>query len=243
MEPKKIVDSIERSGKLPSGTEERFLGYGVMGLPFKSGHVLAMRRFPVNSIGGAYTSVWHRNPEGEWTFIQDVKPERACSRYFGSAVERSLQKEIRVHWTGPYDFTVAVEEVYPVRWQVSLEQTTKTEIMNSIGSHIPESLWRNESILQLVGKIGSNFLDGGQLRLTGRVPNGQKFLANPRYVWMISSSTAKVAGEDLGEIGPLPEQVRLGDLWIPQSGRFFIGSAFLEAFDSARHVSHTSKAA
>ena len=44
---------------LPSGGEERFAGYGVMGLPFASGHVLAMRRFPASSIGPGYSSVWH----------------------------------------------------------------------------------------------------------------------------------------------------------------------------------------
>ena len=44
------------------GQEERFSGYGVMGLPFRSGHVLALRRFPVTSVGPGYTSVWWRDP-------------------------------------------------------------------------------------------------------------------------------------------------------------------------------------
>jgi hypothetical protein len=53
---------------LPAGGGERFAGYGVMGLPFRSGHVLAMRRFPASSIGPACTSVWHRSPDGRWVF-------------------------------------------------------------------------------------------------------------------------------------------------------------------------------
>jgi hypothetical protein len=32
---------IERHAGLPTGAGERFTGYGVMGLPFASGHVLA----------------------------------------------------------------------------------------------------------------------------------------------------------------------------------------------------------
>ena len=89
-EPRKIVEAIENSSRLPEGHEERFTGYGVMGVPFKLGHVLCLRRFPVTSIGQGYTSVWHRDPGGCWTFIQDVSPRNGCSRYFGSAVDRSL---------------------------------------------------------------------------------------------------------------------------------------------------------
>ena len=68
---------------MPEGEGERFFGYAVIGLPFDSGHVLSLRRFPASSIGPGYTSVWHRDPEGRWTFYQDALPELACSRYFG----------------------------------------------------------------------------------------------------------------------------------------------------------------
>jgi hypothetical protein len=39
---------------------ERFAGYGVMGLPFRSGHYLALRHFPASSIGPGFRAVWHR---------------------------------------------------------------------------------------------------------------------------------------------------------------------------------------
>ena len=241
MEPKEIVQRIESSGSLPAGKDDRFVGYGVMGVTFTSGHALAMRRFPVNSLGSPYTSVWHLNPHGEWTFIQDVPPHRGCSRYFGSAVSKSIQQEIEIVWTGPRDFVLSVEGDYPVYWQVSLDQTLATEIMNNLGSHLPDSVWHNEAVLGWIGKAGSKILGAGQLKLTGRVPNGQKFIANPKYVWMIAASSATVCGENLGQVGPLSQQAKLGDVWIPQQGRFFIGSAYLEAFDPARHLSVLSK--
>ena len=34
--PKSLAESTEFSAKLPPGNEERFSGYGVMGLPFAS---------------------------------------------------------------------------------------------------------------------------------------------------------------------------------------------------------------
>jgi hypothetical protein len=90
-EPADIAADIERRSELPPGSEERFFGYGVMGLPFRSGHVLALRRFPASSIGPGYRSVWHRDPHGRWTFYQDQPGELACTRYFGSASMRCVR--------------------------------------------------------------------------------------------------------------------------------------------------------
>jgi len=63
------------------GTDERFTGYGVMGLPFRSGHYLAMRHIPASSIGPEYRTVWHYAPGGTWTFITDRRSEHTCARY------------------------------------------------------------------------------------------------------------------------------------------------------------------
>jgi hypothetical protein len=51
-ETKQVVETIDKSGELPEGVEERFTGDGVMGVPFSSGHVLCQRRFPINSRSG-----------------------------------------------------------------------------------------------------------------------------------------------------------------------------------------------
>jgi len=94
-EPKELVDRLEQGAELPSGNEERFAGYGVMGVPFTSGDLLAMRRFPASSLGQGYTSVWHRDPQGRWTFYSDVPPQLACSRYFGSAISEAVMRRSR----------------------------------------------------------------------------------------------------------------------------------------------------
>jgi len=46
MEPRAIIRDIEDAKNLPLGNGDRFAGYAVIGLTFRSGHVLAMRRFP-----------------------------------------------------------------------------------------------------------------------------------------------------------------------------------------------------
>jgi hypothetical protein len=86
-EPGEYAGEIERAAVLPTGGGDRFSGYGVMGLPFASGHILGLRRFPASSIGPGYRSVWHRDPGGRWTFYQDQPAELACTRYFSAAVE------------------------------------------------------------------------------------------------------------------------------------------------------------
>src|SRR3712207_6921241 len=90
-EPARLIRHLETAAALPAGTEERFAGYGIMGLPFASGHVLALRRFPASSIGPGYASVWHRDPAGAWTFYADVDPHLSCSRFFGNADRKSTR--------------------------------------------------------------------------------------------------------------------------------------------------------
>lgn len=234
-----MVEALERGAEPPPGTGERFNGYGVAGVPFRSGHVLALRRWPASSLGRSYTSLWHRDPEGRWVFIQDAPPQLACPRYFGSAVSQALVREIIIGWEGPGDFLVTVPGDYEINWHVSLGETFSTRMLNVLGGLIPNVLWRQESFLRLLGRLGG-FTGAGKMSLTGRLPNGQRFISNPRYIWVVTATRAVVHGEVLGEMGPLPEQARLGDLWLPQQGRFFIGRAFLERFDPDRHLAMCS---
>jgi hypothetical protein len=156
-------------------------------------------------------------------------------------VAESLSGEIKIDWTGARDFSVTVERDYSLNWQVSLGQTMATQMANAMGQVIPGALWRNRTVLNLVGAVGGLFLGAGHLSLTGRVPNGQRFVSNPRKIWAISSSKAIWCGQDLGDVGALQVQARIGDLWLPQQGRFFVGSAFLENFDPSRHLQATCR--
>jgi hypothetical protein len=80
------------------GRGERFFGYGVMGLPFASGHVLALRRFTASSIGPGYTAIWLRSPQGAWSMWIDTEPMKACPRCFGSELERVVEAPIALSW-------------------------------------------------------------------------------------------------------------------------------------------------
>jgi hypothetical protein len=240
MEPRDYAEQVERARELPPGSEERFNGYGVMGEPFASGHVLAMRRFTTSSVGSGYTSVWHRDPTGGWTFYANTDPLHACTRYFGSDVQRAVECPIEVSWPKPRVLHINVEAA-ELMWDVELAPTFATRTLNAMARLMPDRLWKDRRVLSLMAAIAGPALGAGRLGVHGRVPNGQQFVANPMVLWAITGGAARIGGTDLGPPGPLPRQTRLGDFWIPQRGLFAVGRAFFEPFDPARHVAVASR--
>jgi hypothetical protein len=234
-EPRDVIAEIERSPALPPGTEERFAGYGVMGVPFSSGHFLALRRFPATSLGPGYAAVWWRDPAGRWTIFSDVSPTQSCARYFGCALERAERRDVDLVWTGPRSLSVTIPD--RLQWDVELGSTPQTRMMSALGGAMPGWIWRNPMALSVTGRLAGPLLATGKIRLRGRVPNGQWFRANPRLTWVVTASRASIGGEDAGPTGPLERQARLGDVWLPQRGVFFAGEAYFEPFDAARHWS------
>jgi hypothetical protein len=238
--PRFLASLMDAEVQLPTGKEERFNGYGVMGLTFDTGHVLALRRLGSSSVGHGYTSVWHRTPGGTWTFYTNVTPGQGCARYFGSAVDDVRVSEIEIEWVGPQSLSVTVPEA-DLEWSMQLADTRATRALNTAGDLLPHRLWRNRAALSLMGRIASWALDAGTVELKGCVPNGQYFMANPRILWSIESSSAVLGGQPLGCPAPLEEQARLGDFWIPNRGVFAFGQAYFEPFNDTKHSSATSR--
>ena len=230
------IADVERSKPLPPGEDERFSGYGVMGLPFSSGHVLALRRFPVTSVGPGYTAVWLRRPSGSWVIYTDVAAEISCPRYFGSALESTSVHPIALEWTGGNTFTVTIGDGIGLVWEVELGATLVTRMMSNVAGAVPDAMWHRKKFLKVMGAAAGPALGVGHLGLTGVVPNRQSFRASPKKVWSIAGSRATLAGQDLGTLEPLRVQSRLGDFWIPQRGIFMIGSSAFDRYDPSRHL-------
>jgi len=241
MEPREVIQHIEATASLPSGSGERFAGYAVIGLPFRSGHVLALRRFPASSLGSGYTSVWHRDPVGKWTFYSTTAPEQSCSRYFGSQVEENVHAQIRIEWGGPDKFRVIADGSRSLNWEVTLTHTVASRLTNAAARLLPDSWWQNPFMLRVMGFTARFALGTGKMNLAGRTPNGQEFIANPQQVWLVKSSRAVVNGVEVGPTGPLPEQARLNEFLIPQRGIFAVARSFLQTTDRVIHVSRARR--
>lgn len=236
MNPRAVSEEMERDPLLPRGSEERFAGYGVMGLPFASGHLLAFRRVTSSSIGPPYTTVWHRDPSGHWTFFTDAEPDLSCPRFFGGALDEVVPGEIELSWDGPYELSLRIPETR-LQWGVRLSSDLWTRGMSAAGRMVPAVLWRNERFLSALGPTGGRLLGLGDLALTGSSPNHQRFWAAPRFLWRVEATAAILDGQDLGEMAPLGEQARLGDFWIPNDGIFAVGETRFEGFDPRVHSS------
>jgi hypothetical protein len=219
---------------LPSGDEERVVGFGVMGLPFANGHYLAFRDFPATSFSPAYLSVWHRTPDGVWSFYATTPGPQSCSRYFSSATAIDpVVCAIESTWLTPWSLLISIEGL--LDWRVDIAKTMATRVMSVIGSRVPTAAWTSRRTLKLMSHIVGPLLGVGRLRLTGNLPNGQEFCIAPKRVWAVADSSATLRGEDLGPVGPHPVQGNLADFQLPQRGICVVAQGRFEPFDIARH--------
>ncbi|MEO8262341.1 MAG: hypothetical protein ABI566_07200 [Pseudolysinimonas sp.] len=221
--PRKAVTDAEAHPRLARGDDERFTGYGVMGVPFSSGHYLVLRDMLATSLGTAYRAIWHRDPAHRWTIYTTADPNVSCPRYFGSATAVEQVDAITVSWRD--EWTVDVIMGARLSWQLKLAATPATRAMTSMASAMPERAWDSAAVLGPMGPMAGGFLRSGRVRLRGHTPNGQGFKAAPLQVWRVVGGDATLDGTDLGALGPLVEQTRLGDFWMPQRGLFFVGQA------------------
>jgi len=221
-QPRDLAELSEIDPALPDGAGEWWSGYGVLGLPFSSGHVLALRRFPASSLGRGYTGVWHRDPLGHWTFWSNQPPELSCARYFAGPGARVMVSPIRIRWTGPQSFHVRVGE-HAIEWSVDLLVTPMALLFNALAGLLPDAIRGHPSLLDAMGRIAGPLLRAGRIRLTGISPTGRRFRASAERAWIVERSSAMVAGHPIGDIGPLPVQAALGDFLIPQRGIFVVG--------------------
>jgi hypothetical protein len=228
-----LATDLDRLPTFPDDGDERVAGYTLMGLPFTSGHYLGLRDFPASSFGPGYRSVWHRDPAERWTFYATADPEQSCARYFGAALWDTVRTPIEVAWTGAEEFAVTVPGV--LEWQVRLARTGATRLLTRVGGLLPDPVWSSRAVLALMGPVAGGLLGAGRIALRGTTANGQHYRANPRRVWAVAGSSARLDGTDLGPPGPLPVQDRLGDFWLPQRGVFAVGGAAFEAYDPTRH--------
>jgi hypothetical protein len=224
--PAVFAQEAETNPKLPPGSDECVSGYGVMGLTFRSGHVLGLRRWTASSVGGGFTSIWHRDPQGQWTFHESAPSDVACTRYFGADVQRARLVPIDLRWQSPTTLVVRTEDA-AIDWRIEIGSSFVTRSMSVIGSSLPLAAWRSAPVLKAMGHLAGWALGVGTVQLTGLTSNGQDFDANPMRIWYVTDSRATVDGEDLGPPGPLAEQAHLADFYLPQRGIFSMGRVFV----------------
>jgi hypothetical protein len=193
-------------------------GYGLMGLMFQSGDVLAFRGFTASSIGPPYLSIWHRHPDGRWEIHTNVEPARACPRYFGPALHSYRVDEIDITWNGAAELSITAVRAR-LHLALRLQGTPLTRVLGAASRAAPDSLIEQARF----GAIAGNILGAGRMTLAGTAPAGQRFVIRPHALWRVSAAAAVIDGRDKGAVAVPFDQASLGGFLIPRRGLFATG--------------------
>jgi hypothetical protein len=218
-EPADLAAALERGGQVQDGPGNRFTGYGVLGVTFTSGDVLALRRFPISSSGPGYTSVWHCSPSGRWTFYTDVALY-GSAECFGPALDEIVVAPIRIEWSSPRRMSIAVDGGRRLVWSLLIRSTPLTRLFNIVGPWLAPGVAKHPRLLSPLAILARLVLRTGPLRLVGRTPNGAVVADTPWALWVVRSSRACIGGQDTGPNRPLDRPLTLGDFPIPRRGLF-----------------------
>jgi hypothetical protein len=231
------VDLESRLGRLPPHRghaewrdHEYVRGWGVFGLPFASGHVLALRVFPDNDFS-PYRTLWHRRPDGRWSiYVDGQRLETACPRYYGAACALTAFSRIGVEWTGPASLHITMDEP-KLEWTLTAYETPILRIANAVSSLMPLWTWRPPSLLRARELMAARVLGMGDIKLSGTMPSGHVGTLMPERMYFIDAATATLDGEPLGRPAQMIPNPRIGDVTLPARGVLAIGQAMWQILD------------
>jgi len=216
-------------GHAPWPGHEYVKGWGVFGLPFDSGHVLALRVFPENDFGG-YSALWHRDPQGRWSiYVDGPRLDTGCPRYFGPACEDTGLRRIDVEWIGPASVQVHMDSP-ALDWSLTATETPVLAMLNAVHGAMPLSTWRSpllirsrEALMRMMGL--------GRLQISGVMPSGHTGTLMPQRMYFVDDSTATLDGVDLGHPTHLQDNPTIGGVPLPARGVLAIGQGVWQILD------------
>jgi hypothetical protein len=235
-------DLASRLRALPSGPgvppwpdHEYVKGWGVFGLPFDSGHVLALRVFPENDFA-PYQTVWHRDPSGHWRiFVDGPRLDTACPRYYGPACTEVGAARIEVQWTGPMSLRVTTDAPR-LEWTVEAHETPLLRVLNATSPHLPRWTWRSGGLVRAREAVARRLLGLGDIRLTGTMPSGHVGTLMPERMYLIDTSTARLDGADLGAPARVAPNPTIGEVPLPARGVLAVGGAVWPILDGDEYT-------
>jgi len=224
--PAELAGSIQPAQRTSSRPGfEHVRGYGVMAMPFSSGHVLVLRVFPENDFA-PYTTIWHRTPERGWSiFVDGPELDTACPRYFGVAAERVAFARIELSWPEPSQLLVRMEDPR-LEWTIALTTTPVLKVMNLIHPRLPEASWRPLVLVRLREWMARALFDMGDIRLIDTTPSGHQVVLMPERIYFVASSTARLEGSDLGPPTRSTDNPTIGVTKLSARPAFAFGRAY-----------------
>jgi hypothetical protein len=235
-----IVIDLSSLSTLPAGTgtapwpgHEYVKGWGVFGLPFDSGHVLALRVFPESDFG-PYRSLWHRDPGGDWSIhVDGSRLDTACPRYYGAACRHTAHARIDVSWTGRTSLRVTMDSP-ALDWTMTVGTTRLLDVVNAMSAALPLATWRPRPLVRARELIARS-LGLGRVEMAGVMPSGHNGKLMPERMYFIEESRATLDGSDLGTPVRAKDNPKIGNVPLPARGVLSIGQATWEILDEEEH--------
>ena len=220
---------LEGRGDSPWPGYEFVRGWGVFGLPFDSGHVLALRVFPQGSFA-AFRTLWYRDPQGRWSiFVDGPRLDAACPRYIGPACDHVGRARIDLTWTGPRTLAVSLDDPH-LDWTLTVARSPVLAVLNPLSAALPLASWRPRALVRS-RELLARALGMGRLALSGEMPSGHRGLLMPQRMHLINRSSATLNGTDLGRPTRLRENPTIGGVPLPARGVLAIGQGVWEIRD------------
>lgn len=220
-------------GRAPWAGHEYVRGWGVFGLPFDTGHVLALRVFPENDFG-SYRTIWHRDPAGRWSiFVDGPRLDTACPRYYGAACDHTGFATIHVTWTGPATAHVTVDRP-ALDWTFTAHDSPALRLLNPVSAALPVSSWRPRWLVR-ARELLARSLGFGDLQLAGVMPSGHTGTLMPQEMHLIDEARATLDGVDLGRPVRLSTPPDIGGVPLPARGVLAVGGAMWQILDQAEY--------
>jgi hypothetical protein len=206
-------------------------GWGIFGVPFESGHVLALRVFPHSSFG-PYRTVWHRDPEGSWSIhVDGPRVDTACPRYYGAACAHTGRAHIDLAWVDRVTLRVTMDDP-ALEWTVAASQPLSLAVLNAAGARLPLASWRSGALLHAREGM-ARALGMGRLQLSGTMPSGHYGTLMPQRMFFVHQSHARLDGVDLGRPNRLRDNPTIGGVALPARGVLAMGQAAWDPLPSA----------
>ena len=225
-----LQDLPGRRGAPPWPDKEYVKGWGVFGLPFDSGHVLALRVFPENDFA-PYKTVWHQDPAGRWSiYVDGPRLDTACPRYYGAACTNIAHADIEVEWTGPTSMRIIMDAPH-LDWTLTATEPFRLRALNRAGSRFPLWTWRSAPLVRARELLAQRALGMGEIRMSGTMPSGHVGVLMPERMYFIVESTALLDGIDLGQPARRSPNPRIGDVALPARGVLAVGGAAWDILD------------
>lgn len=220
-------------GRSPWPDHEYVKGWGVFGLPFDSGHVLALRVFPENDFA-PYRTIWHRDPAGSWSiFVDGPRLDTACPRYYGAACDHTEYAHTTLDWTGPTSLRVTMDSP-SLEWTLTASSTWLLSVVNRLSAALPLATWRPRSLVR-ARELLAHGLGMGDLELSGIMPSGHIGTLMPRQMYFVANSHAIFDGSDLGQPVQLPTNPTIGGVPLPARGVLAVGGAVWRILDRSEY--------